>query len=111
MTADGDDASFPARLDSADAAAAFVSAFCGRHAIETGDALRIALVVEELFLNIVTHGYGDAPGGTIHFAFSRDELGVTIVCEDYARAYDPRLAFEQPPAASASGSSAISPRS
>ena len=97
MTAEGDQATFDARADAGAEAAAFVAAYCARHGVDAHDTLHVMLVVEELFLNIVSHGYGDAPGGTIHLALAQDEAGVLIAFEDHAREYDPRVAFENVP--------------
>jgi anti-sigma regulatory factor (Ser/Thr protein kinase) len=97
MTAEGDEATFDARLDAGAEAAAFVAAYCARQGVDAHDALHVLLVVEELFLNIVSHGYGDATGGTIHLALAQDEQGVLIAFEDHAQEYDPRVAFERVP--------------
>ena len=96
MSMGAEEAEFEARLEVVAATAAFVNAFCERHAIPAGDALRLTLIVEELFLNIVTHGYA-AAAGTVRIALSLDASHVRLVCEDSARAYDPRAAFALAP--------------
>ena len=97
MTGEVDQGIFDARLDAVGATASFVASFCAHHGVERKDMLRITLVVEELFLNIVAHGYGGIAGGTVHLALSLDADHVRIVCEDRAPAYDPRDALATPP--------------
>ena len=96
MTAGADEARFDARYDAIGETAAYVAAFCSRHGVDELDALRLTLIVEELFVNVVTHGYAGAPG-TVRLALSLDAEHVRLVCEDHARAYDPRAAFARAP--------------
>ena len=49
---------FEARFGMLPATAAFVAGFCARHGIARNDALRLTLIVEELFTNSMAHGYG-----------------------------------------------------
>ncbi|HET9337368.1 MAG TPA: ATP-binding protein [Casimicrobiaceae bacterium] len=88
---------FDAALECVVETAAFVAGFCEAHGIESRDALRVTLIVEELFLNIVMHGYAGEPGGTIHLALAVEARDVLVVCEDRAREYDPRPALERVP--------------
>jgi serine/threonine-protein kinase RsbW/sigma-B regulation protein RsbU (phosphoserine phosphatase) len=98
MTAEVDEGIFDARLDAVGATASFVASFCSHHGVSRQDALRITLVVEELFLNIVAHGYGGIAGGTVRLALSLDGRGfVRLVCEDHAPPYDPRDALATAP--------------
>ena len=90
MEAVGDEKTFEARMDGLPEAAAFVASFCERNAIDARDALRLALIVEELYTNVVQHGYGENATGPIRLALARDGRDVTLVCEDRARAFDPR---------------------
>ena len=86
---------FGARMRNLPETAAFVDDFCARHGIGRDDALRLALIVEELFANTVAHGYrkeGDAP---IVVALSAEGGAVTVVYEDAAPRFDPSA---QPPA-------------
>lgn len=93
------DAIFEARMESLPAAAAFVEAFCELHGIDAADALRLTLIVEELFSNIVRHGYGgEGEGGSIRLGLMLDDHDVRIVCEDRAPPYDPRASLERMPA-------------
>jgi anti-sigma regulatory factor (Ser/Thr protein kinase) len=88
---------FDAQPDAVGATASFVASFCAHHGIEHAVALRLTLVVEELFLNVVMHGYGDAPGGSVRLVLSVDGDDIRLVLEDRAPAYDPRAAVEQAP--------------
>lgn len=98
MTAGPRAQSFTATFDAVVETAAFVAEFCKRHGVDSSDALRVTLVVEEVFLNIVMHGYGGEGGGTVRLALALEESHVVVVCEDRAPAYDPRPAFERVPA-------------
>lgn len=90
--------SFEARVEVLPATAAFVAAFCGRNGIGTTDMLRLTLVVEELFTNIVMHGYGEDGAGMIRLSLAHDGRDVTLVCRDEAPPYDPRPALRRLPA-------------
>ena len=97
MTAEADHGIFDARMDAVGATASFVASFCAHHGVSTEDALRLTLVVEELFLNIVAHGYREAPGGSIRLSLALDGSHVRLVCEDRAPPYDPRDALATAP--------------
>jgi len=49
---------FEARMGSLPLAVAFVEAFCAVHGVAQPDALRLILIIEELFTNTVVHGHG-----------------------------------------------------
>ena len=89
---------FEARMEVLPSTAAFVAAFCGRSGIGTTDTLRLTLVVEELFTNIVTHGYGEEGAGMVRLRLAFDGCDVTLVCRDEAPPYDPRPALRRLPA-------------
>ena len=81
---------FPARFASLTETAAFVEAFCGRHGIDTGLALKLTLVLEELFTNTITHGFGAECDAPVRIALSASHpRSVSIVFEDSAPAFDP----------------------
>lgn len=92
------EATFPASLDALPATAGLVEGFCDRHGIDIGDALRLTLIVEELFTNIVRHGYRGTGEGAIRLGLALDGHDVRIVCEDRAPPYDPRPSLEHMPA-------------
>ena len=89
---------FEARREVLPSTAAFVAAFCGRNGIGTTDMLRLTLVVEELFTNIVMHGYGEDGAGMIRLSLAHDGRDVTLVCRDEAPPWDPRPALRRLPA-------------
>ncbi len=95
----GERGEFPARLVSLPATADFVQAFCDRHRLSRTTALRLTLVVEELFTNSVTHGHGgDDAGATIVIGLSLHAAGVRLGYADAAPRFDPRPRFDAPPA-------------
>jgi serine/threonine-protein kinase RsbW len=94
---DAAEAAFEARMDDLPAAAAFVEAFCERNGIDVVDALRLTLVVEELFSNIVRHGYGAQSRGPIRLGLALEGRDVHVVCEDRAPPYDPRPSLKRMP--------------
>jgi serine/threonine-protein kinase RsbW len=69
--------------------AAFVEGFCQRHGVHRDDALRLRLVVEELFTNTVRHGHGCESDAPICVALSALEGRVALVYEDNAPPYNP----------------------
>ena len=81
-------------------ALAFVEAFCQRHGLAQRDMLRLVLVAEELFTNVVEHGHGGGDAG----AELRVELvpspgRVALMIEDRAAPFDPLAqARAHPPA-------------
>lgn len=89
---------FEARMEVLPSTAAFVAAFCARGGIGAADTLRLTLVVEELFTNIVTHGYGEDGAGMIRLRLALDGRDVILVCRDEAPPYDPRPALRRLPA-------------
>ena len=92
------DATFGARPEELAAAAVFVAAFCERHAIDEHDALRLALIVEEVFSNVVKYAYGSGEAGTVRLALAFDGRDVRIECEDRGPPYDPRPSLARVPA-------------
>lgn len=89
---------FEARMEVLPSTAAFVAAFCARSGIGAADTLKLTLVVEELFTNIVTHGYGEDGAGMIRLRLSLDGRDAILVCRDEAPPYDPRPALRRLPA-------------
>jgi serine/threonine-protein kinase RsbW len=80
---------FSARLAMLPATAAFAQAFCERHDIVHEDALRLTLIIEELFTNTVEHGYRGESDAPISIALSLTGDGVAVLYEDSAPHYDP----------------------
>jgi serine/threonine-protein kinase RsbW len=69
--------------------AAFVERFCAVHGIGHADALRLTVIVEELFTNTVEHGYGGESGAPIRIALSVAVDELALFYEDAAPRYDP----------------------
>ena len=80
------------------ATAAFVAGFCDRHGIARDDALRLTLIVEELFTNSVAYGYGGESDAPIAVALAAGAGEVTLVYEDAAPPFDPLSRPPIPPA-------------
>ncbi len=89
---------FAARLGALPATAAFIDAFCARNGLGSADALRLTLVVEELFTNSVLHGYGGECDAPIEVALATAAGGeIALVYEDAAHPYDPLSQFAAAP--------------
>ena len=86
---------FPARLAMLAETAAFVESFSGRHGIASADALRLTLIVEELFTNTVVHGFGGDRDEPIRVDLVKDDGEVTLLYEDTAPAFDPLAMLER----------------
>ena len=84
-----DERQFKAQLRLLPETAQFIEAFCHRHGIGTPDALRITLVVEELFTNTVEHGYHGDSDAPIRLSLAMDGEEISLLYEDRAPAFDP----------------------
>ena len=81
---------FPARFASLTDAAAFVEAFCDRHGVDPGLALKVTLVLEELLTNTIEHGFGIESDAPIRVALTAtNHRSVSIAFEDTAPPFDP----------------------
>lgn len=69
-------------------ATAFVEAFCARHGVGHPDAMRLTLVVEELFTNTVEHGHGGDCEAPVHIALEARPEAIGLRYEDSAPAFD-----------------------
>ena len=85
-----DERVFPARGDSLAAAAAFVEDFCAQHGVAHSDAMRLTLVVEELFTNTITHGHGGDCDAPVRVALVLSQEQIVLHYEDCAPGFDPR---------------------
>lgn len=90
---------FSARMDSLPQATAFVQAFCEQHGVAAADALRLTLVVEELFTNAVVHGHGGDSDAPVRIQLGIDAARLVLRFEDSAPPFDPLqyLADAAPP--------------
>lgn len=66
-----------------------VNRFTKRHDIREDDANALHLVLDELVINIVRHGYGETNDGTIQVRLERSGDTLTVVLKDGAPAFDP----------------------
>ena len=89
---------FAARWSMLPATAAFAQAFCIRHAIVHDDALRLTLIIEELFTNTVEHGYRGESDAPISIGLTLTGGGVAVLYEDSAPHYDPLARLSGAPA-------------
>ena len=94
----GEDRSFQARLADLPETALFVENFASVHGIDHDDALRLTLIVEELFTNAVTHGYGGDCDAAIRIALCARAGEIQLYYEDAAPRYDPLSRLSQSPA-------------
>jgi len=80
------------------ATAAFARAFCERNRIDPRVALRLRLVIEELFTNTIDHGYGGESDATVRIALECTDDALTLHYEDDAPEFDPRTQWSAAPA-------------
>jgi serine/threonine-protein kinase RsbW len=92
---------FPARLAMLHDTAAFARAFCDRHGIVHDDAMRLTMIIEELFTNSVEHGYRGESDAPIRIALSVEIGGIAVLYEDSAPRYDPLAGLLGAPASMA----------
>jgi len=70
---------------------AFLGAFWERHALPPGDAMRVELGLEEVFINVVTHGLEgmDAASQSVTVDLRLDGGALQVAIEDPGPPYDP----------------------
>jgi len=85
----GDVREFPARFVAVTDTADFALAFCGRNGIARQTALRLRLIIEELFTNSIQHGYRAESDIPIRIELAVIEGYPTLKYEDCAPPYDP----------------------
>lgn len=90
---------FSARMASLAPATGFVQAFCEQQGVAPGGALRLTLIVEELFTNAVVHGHGGDSDAPVRIQLGVDATQLTLCFEDQAPPFDPLqyLAAAAPP--------------
>ena len=77
----------------------FVEQFCAESSVSREKCLRLNVVLEELFVNTVTHGYGADTDAPIWITLEPRAPGVEVTYEDTAPAFDPLTHPPTPPAA------------
>jgi anti-sigma regulatory factor (Ser/Thr protein kinase) len=80
---------FPARLGELRHLTAFLEEFCGSRGIERPRCLRLNLVLEELFVNSVQHGYRGDCDAPIWITLDARPEAVQITFEDTAPPFNP----------------------
>jgi serine/threonine-protein kinase RsbW len=79
-------------------ALAFVEEFCARHGVSRRDGLRLALVAEELFTNVVEHGHAGGAEAPVRIELGVAQGRLELTVEDRAAPFDPLAhARAQPP--------------
>ena len=91
----GEQRTFVARLAALSDAAAFAQRFCERHAVDLHIAMRLTLVIEELFSNTIRHGYRAEGEMPIRIGLSIDDGKIALFYEDAAPRHDPLARFTE----------------
>src|ERR1051325_7583193 len=86
---DSHSATFPARADAFTEVCAFVEGACDRAGVAHADALRVLLLVEELFVNTVDHGYGGDSDAPVRLTLAVSPAAIAIEYGDMAPPFDP----------------------
>lgn len=76
-------------MDSLPLAMAFVETVCELHAVAPPDALRMTLIVEELFTNTIVHGHGGGAESPVRIEVAIEQAQVTLRYQDSAPPFDP----------------------
>jgi len=88
-TTNAQSAMFPARLGELRHLTAFLEGFCSAQAIERSRCLRLNLVLEELFVNTIQHGYRGDADAPIWITLDARPEAVQITYEDTAPPFNP----------------------
>lgn len=80
--------SVEARMACLATATAFVEGFCVRQGVGHADAMRLTLVVEEMFTNTVEHGHGGDCAAPVHLELDARPETIALRYEDSAPAFD-----------------------
>ena len=70
-------------------AVAFVEACCAQGGVARDDALRLALITEELFTNTVVHGHGGGADAVVHIVLRIEAAEILLDYSDEAAPFDP----------------------
>ena len=82
-------AMFPARLAQLRPLTAFLEGFCTAQAIERDRCLRLNLVLEELFVNSIQHGYRGDCDAPVWITLDARPQAVHLTYEDTAPPFNP----------------------
>jgi anti-sigma regulatory factor (Ser/Thr protein kinase) len=86
---DSEERVFRAHRDDLQGALAFVEAFCERRGVHGKATLRLTLIVEELFTNIIVHGHGGDSDSAVHIGLQFGPALIGLHLEDSAPPFDP----------------------
>jgi len=84
-----DDCTVGARMEGLADAIEFVEAFCADRGVAESDALRLSLVLEELFTNTVVHGFAGGSDAPVRLGLHLDASHLELSYEDSAPPFDP----------------------
>ena len=96
MTVARYDRIFPARRDALSRVGTFLAEVCDAAGLPREGCLRLTLLVEELFTNTVTHGYGADSDEPVRFECEATPGRIMLIYEDTAPAHDPFAAVTTP---------------
>ncbi len=82
-------AMFPAKRTELQGIAAFVEQFCRESGFPRERCLRLNVVLEELFVNTVTHGHRGENDAPVWITLESRAPGVQVTYEDTAPAFNP----------------------
>ena len=80
---------FRAHMDDLQAARSLVEAVCAQQGVAAGDALRVALVLEELFTNTVMHGHRRDCDASVLIGVQASATHLQLSYADDAPPFDP----------------------
>ena len=86
---------FEARMGNLPRAAGFIEAFCELQRVAPADALRLTLIVEELFTNTIVHGHGGDQESPVCIELAIGPTQMTLRYEDNAPPFDPLRYLQQ----------------
>ena len=89
-------AMFPARLGELRHLTAFLEGFCGTQSIERSRCLRLNLVLEELFVNSIQHGYRGDCDAPVWITLDARPDAVQVTYEDTAPPFNPFARLPDP---------------
>jgi serine/threonine-protein kinase RsbW len=87
---------FPARRDALPRVDTFLAEVCDAAGLPREGCLRLTLLVEELFTNTVTHGYGADSDAPVWLECEATPGRIMLIFEDTAPAHDPFAAVTTP---------------
>ena len=83
---------FPARLRAFDQVKALIEEFGALADLAPEDRHKLTLIVEELFINTVTHGHGGDSDAPVVITFEEAQGDLQLIYEDSAPQFDPLTA-------------------